>query len=133
MKSFLKQSTYMVIKDLPRVQHMLESIEALLSYIKRRRVHEMSKNRMLTSAIERELEILGEAANHISEKAKSKAPEIPWKQIIGMRHHISHEYFDVDYRILWKTIKHELPALHKQLKKLLASLEGKSTTKSPKK
>jgi len=91
---------------------MLESIEALLSYVKKRHVREMGKNRMLTSAIERELEILGEAANHISEKTKLKAPEIPWKQIVGMRHHISHEYFDVDYRIIWKTITHELPALH---------------------
>lgn len=84
---------------------MLESIDAILSYVKKRRVHEMGKNRMLTSAIERELEILGEAANHISEKTKSKAPEVPWKQIIGMRHHISHEYFDVDYKIIWKTMK----------------------------
>jgi uncharacterized protein with HEPN domain len=55
---------------------MLEAIEALLSYVKRRRVHEMGKNRMLTSAIERELEILGEAANHLSEKTKVKAPNI---------------------------------------------------------
>lgn len=112
----------MATKDISRIQHMLDAIEALFSYVKKRRVHEMGKNRMLTSAIERELEILGEAANHLSEKTKSKIPEIPWRQIIGMRHHISHEYFDVDYRIIWKTIKHELPGLHKQLKELLDSL-----------
>jgi uncharacterized protein with HEPN domain len=114
----------MATKDLVRIQHMIEAIEALLSYIKKRRVHEMGKNRMLTSAIERELEILGEAANHVSEKIKSKAPTVPWKQIIGMRHHISHEYFDIDYRIIWKTIKQELPVLRKQLTQLLTILKS---------
>jgi uncharacterized protein with HEPN domain len=113
----------MALKDLSRIQHMLAAIEALLSYVKRRRVHELGKNRMLTSAIERELEILGEAANHISAKTKAQIPKIPWKQIIGMRHHVSHEYFDVDYKIIWKTIKKELPTLHKQLKKLLETFK----------
>ena len=68
----------MVNKDLIRLKHMLESGQAILTFIKGKRRASLSRNRMLSSAIFREFEILGEAAGKVSQKTRKMFPEIPW-------------------------------------------------------
>ncbi len=65
-------------------------------------------------AIVRCFEIIGEAAKHIPEEIKAKYPQIPWKDMAGMRDKLIHEYFGVDYEILWETIKKRIPELRKE-------------------
>ena len=64
------------------------------------------------------IEIIGEAANGITDDLKSKHSSIPWQDIIKMRHRLIHTYFDIDYDIVWKTVQDELPELIKELKKI---------------
>ena len=107
-------------KDLVRLQHMLDSANAILDFINKKTRKHLNSDRMLSNAIIRELEVLGEAANHISEKTQKSFPDLPWKQIIGMRNTLIHAYFDIDFDIVWKTVKNDLPSFHRQLKAILS-------------
>ena len=70
---------------------------------------------MRQSAVTRQLEIIGEAANHVSEKFQSAHAKIPWSEIIGMRNILIHMYHELDTEIVWKTVHENLPQLLSQL------------------
>ena len=110
-------------KDLVRLKHMLDSTEAILSFTKGRRRPSLDKDRLLLSAVLRELEIIGEAAGRISEKTKFFFPDFPWKELIGMRNRLIHAYFDVDHDIVWKTIRDYLPSFLKDLEEIIDIFE----------
>ena len=57
------------------------------------------------------LQIIGEAVTRLSGQLRKKHPEIPWGNIIGMRHILVHGYFDIDLEIVWKAVVHDLPEL----------------------
>jgi len=80
------------------------------------------KNRSLQDAVIRRLEIVGEAVKNLPPPFRSKHPEIPWKQMAGMRDILIHEYFDVDLILTWKVVKNELPSIKKRLLKLIEEL-----------
>ena len=65
------------------------------------------------------LEIIGEAANHISVSYQAEHSEIPWRKLIGMRHILVHGYFEVDLDIVWGVVEKDLPGLHKEIQSLL--------------
>lgn len=114
----------MANKDLVRLKHMLDSTNAILSFIKGKRRSSLDSNRLLASGIIRELEILGEAAGKVSQKTKNQFPQIPWNQLVGMRNRLIHAYFDVDHDIVWKTIRNSLPTFSVQLEEIISSLES---------
>lgn len=78
-------------------------------------------------AIVRCFEIIGEAVKNIPEEVKEKYPQIPWKDMAGMRDKLIHEYFGIDYEILWETIKHRIPELRKEWLKILEDYELKES------
>lgn len=75
-------------------------------------------------AIERALEIIGEAARRVSEETTAQHSEIPWKGIIGFRNVLAHEYGAIDYRRLYTVIEDGIPALIVALEKMLASIQN---------
>jgi uncharacterized protein with HEPN domain len=100
---------------------MLDSTTAILSFVNGKRRKDLESNRMLLSAIIRELEILGEAAGKISLETQNLYPDLPWRKVIGMRNRLIHAYFDVDPDVVWKTIQNGLPSLSEELKKIIAN------------
>lgn len=76
-------------------------------------------DRKTRRAIERELEIICEAARRISEEFRINTQQIPWRQIIGMRNIISHDYGEIQIEILWKTAKFHIPDLILKIQELL--------------
>ena len=68
------------------------------------------------------LEIIGEAANHVSEEICSANPEIPWVAIIGMRNNLIHGYNEVNYRLVWETVQNDLKALEENIPQILEGL-----------
>lgn len=93
--------------------------ENILLFIKDKRKTQLSHDILLSSAVRHQFEILGEAANSVSEKTQKTLPNIPWKQIVGLRNRLIHEYFDVDYDIIWQTIREGLPPLLVEIKTYL--------------
>jgi uncharacterized protein with HEPN domain len=66
-------------------------------------------------AVVRNLEIVGEAARQLPEDFVSRYPEVPWRQITGLRNRIVHEYFGLDLELIWQVVLHDLPQLKDQL------------------
>lgn len=71
----------------------------------------------------RGIEIIGEVTKHIPESIRIKYPEIPWKDMVGMRDKVIHEYFGVDFKVLWKTISHHVPEIKPLIRKVLEDME----------
>jgi uncharacterized protein with HEPN domain len=111
-------------KDIARLKHMLDSATAILDFAKGKQRASLDKDRLFQSAVLRELEIIGEAAGRVSEKTKKKFPNIPWKELVGLRNRLIHAYFDVDHDIVWKTIREYLPAFQEHLKQVVGSFES---------
>jgi uncharacterized protein with HEPN domain len=103
-------------EDRIRIQHMIDAIEEALSFVSGITEENFSKSRMIILSVIKDIEIIGEAASTISEETKIKNPDIPWKDIIGLRNRLIHGYFDIDIKILWNTTKNNLPLLLKALK-----------------
>ena len=102
-------------KDKLYIRHILEAIEKIRRYVGSASFQEFDANELLQDAVVRELEIIGEAAKHLSEEFRSQHPAIPWEQIAGMRDKLIHEYFGVDTEIVWKTITEDLEPVRRAL------------------
>ena len=111
-------------KDLIRLRHMLDSTQAILGFLKGKQRSDLDTDRLLLSGITRELEILGEAAGKVSLPTQHLFPDIPWRQLVGMRNRLIHAYFDVNHEIVWNTIKNDLPKFYKQLEKAISQMES---------
>jgi uncharacterized protein with HEPN domain len=78
---------------------------------------------MMRFASIKQIEIIGEAANYISEETKSKFADIQWKQIVGLRHILVHEYFGIDANLIWQIISDDIPKLKEAIKEVILSLD----------
>ncbi len=99
------------IGDRARLQHILEAILEIENYFKNVDFKAFKENSMLRFASIKQMEIIGEASNHLSDDIKSKFTSIEWEQIVGMRNIFVHEYFGVDLTIVWEIIKNDIPDL----------------------
>jgi uncharacterized protein with HEPN domain len=70
----------------------------------------------------RVVEIVGEAANYVDLEVQRAHPEVPWRQIIGPRHRITHGYFDIDLDTLWEVVAHALPEVLPHIRVILKGL-----------
>lgn len=101
------------------IEHILEAIKTIESYKSGLTLESFSENRMASDAIIRELEIIGEASNNISDEFQKEHPDVPWRKIIGIRNTLIHEYFGVNKKVVWNTIENDLPELKKIMEELL--------------
>jgi uncharacterized protein with HEPN domain len=101
------------------IEHILEAIDQIMDYTEGVNKEEFDTNRMRQDAVIRQIEIIGEAAKKISSTTTQKFPEIPWKQMAGMRDKLIHNYFGVDIGTVWLTVKNDIPLLQQQLKNLI--------------
>lgn len=97
------------------LEHILEAIGKIDRYTAGLDFQKFDKNELVQDGVVRELEIIGEAAKHISEKFRTYHPAILWTDISGMRNKLIHEYFGVDAEIVWKTVTEDLPKLKSAL------------------
>ena len=97
--------------DKTYLKHILDAIARAESYIEDTTYDNFSSNDMMVAAVVRELEIIGEAAGHLSESFRKNHSDIKWQKIIGMRNFLIHEYFGVNTEVVWSTCKNNLPKL----------------------
>lgn len=108
--------------DLVRVEHVLDAIAGIGSIPGSGSENELDCNAEARLAIWKLLEIIGEAAKKFSSETRDAHPEIPWATVIGTRHHLVHDYFDVDTSAMCRIIRDELPALKRAFIALHAAL-----------
>jgi uncharacterized protein with HEPN domain len=90
---------------------ILEAINKIEVYTKGIDFDSFCCNQMMFDAVIRNLEIIGEAAKNLPEEIKAKYTEIPWRQMIGVRNLLIHEYFGIDNLIIWEIIKTNIPEI----------------------
>ena len=108
--------------DKVRLQHIVEAINEIDAYIQDTSQEDFVKNSMMFNATLRQLEIIGEASNRLSNDVVNKTPDIPWARIIGLRNLVIHEYFGVDDFTIWNVIKINLPDLKRKILAFLNTL-----------
>ncbi|NEQ65413.1 MAG: DUF86 domain-containing protein [Symploca sp. SIO2D2] len=114
------------IDDLTRLKHIRDSAKEVLSFVNNRTRQDLDDDRILSLALVRLIEIIGEAANNISEPCQVKYAQIPWRQVIGMRNRVIHAYFDVDLDIVWQVITQDLEPLLVEVEKAIKDLETRN-------
>jgi uncharacterized protein with HEPN domain len=98
---------------------MLENAEKALSFVEGMDYEDFSNDDKALYAVIRALEIIGEAARQIPENIRNANPEIAWREIAGMRNKLTHEYFGVNTKVVWRTIQEDLPVIVPILRKML--------------
>lgn len=105
--------------DIDYLTDIGESIERTETYIGTMPYEEFLKDKKSQDAIVRNIEILGEAAKNISMDFKNRYPQIPWKELAGTRDRLIHQYFGINYDIVWDIIKNDLPLVAQEIDKIL--------------
>ena len=98
---------------------ILDSIDKIQSYIEFKDFEHFKSNSMVRDAVERNVEIIGEAANKISKEFKEQHPDIEWYKPIAMRNRLIHGYFAIDMPMLWNTVTKVLPPFRKSIEQLV--------------
>ncbi|MDA1080025.1 MAG: DUF86 domain-containing protein [bacterium] len=121
-----------MILDRDRVlaNHILDAADAIQLFISGLSITAFAENDLVKSAVVKKFEIIGEAANKISVPFKEQHAQIPWRDIIGMRNFLIHDYTGIDYEGVWNTIEIHLPALKDALQELRFSEEKKRELES---
>ena len=107
--------------DLVYVGHMLDTARSIVSKVVSKSRKEFDANEDLRLALAHLIQTFGEAARRVSPGFQQDHPELPWKQIIGMRHKVVHDYLHVDYDIVWAVATVDLPPLIAELVRILPS------------
>jgi uncharacterized protein with HEPN domain len=102
------------------LQDMLDHAGVAIDATRGRQRAALDNDPIFRAAVERFIEIIGEAASRISPQRQAKFPEIPWADIVAMRNRLVHGYAQVDYDVVWSTIQDDLPKLVALLKRELA-------------
>jgi uncharacterized protein with HEPN domain len=108
-----------MFSNIDLMKHILDEIEFVLLNTKDKSFDQVIDDKILSRAIIRSLEIIGEASKKLHPDFKSQYIQIDWKAIAGTRDKLIHDYFGVDYDIVWDIIKNELPDLFSELKRII--------------
>lgn len=106
-------------KDRVRIQHMLDAAERIIVFTDNIPKKQFQEDERLHLAVIRLFEILGEAANNISDDIREEYHDVPWREVAGVRNRLIHGYFDVDLNIIWQIIKEDIPPLISNLQSIL--------------
>jgi uncharacterized protein with HEPN domain len=105
------------------IEDIISAMDKAIDFVKGMSYEEFTRDDKTAFAVIRALEIVGEAIKNIPSDVRKNYPEIPWKDISGMRDKVIHEYFGVKLDIVWTTVKGEIPTLKPLFEKILRELE----------
>jgi len=115
-------------RDAAHLWDMLQATEEILAFTREVTLEGYLQNRMLQLAVERALQIVGEAANRMSPGFCADHPEIPWRKIVDQRNVVVHEYGEIEHSLIWDLVEVHLPRLKEQLAALVPPVPDDSGT-----
>lgn len=111
------------LKDKVRLCHILDCINEIEAALKEKTFDIFHNDHVLRIAVVKWLEIIGEAANHVSESVKEQYKNVEWNKMVGLRHIVVHEYFGISYEIIWEAATISLKQLKNEIEIIIASIE----------
>lgn len=105
--------------------HISECIERVESYVAGGK-DEFLSSTLIQDAVARNLQVLVESTQRLSDSSKATHPEIEWRKIAGFRNVMVHAYLDLDVEIVWQVVEHDLPPLKAAVDDMLSSLDTSS-------
>ena len=102
-----------------RVHHMLDHSREAVEMTRGRTRADLDRDRLLNLALVQLVEVIGEAASRVPEEFRSRHPQVPWRQTVGMRNRLIHGYDTVNFDILWSIIQEDLPPLIEKLEAIV--------------
>lgn len=97
--------------DRIRLRHLTEAATKAIDFSTNKKRADLDHDELLSLALKKLVEIVGEAAKYVSSKLKATNPEVPWAAAARMRDRLIHHYFDINLDILWQTVTDDLPRL----------------------
>lgn len=113
----------MAKSDIIYIYHIRDSIVKVIDYTNSVEETGFKSNPMMQDAVIRQIEVIGEASSKLSKIFRDKYNQIPWKNIVGMRNKLIHDYFGVDISAVWETVKNDIPLLKKEIDSLITNLD----------
>jgi uncharacterized protein with HEPN domain len=115
-------------RDLVRIRHMLDAARVAHQAVQNETRESLETNDILKLALQKVVEIIGEAASRVTPETRDQHPQLSWRQMIAMRNILIHAYFDVELDELWNAVTEDIPPLIAQLEAILKSEEPPSDT-----
>ena len=101
------------------LEDILISMKRIIEYIGDKDFEEFRENNMVVDEVVRNFEIIGEATNNLPDEVKDRHSEIPWRKMYGIRNVVSHEYFGIDYEMIWEIAKKNLPNNIREIERII--------------
>ena len=98
------------------IEHMLDSILRIDEYVESK--EQFYDSRLVQDAVVRNLQVMAESSQRLSDEIKSHYPDVPWDDISGFRNILVHDYLGLDLDVIWSVVEQELPKLEKILNKI---------------
>lgn len=98
-------------RDAAYLWDMVDAAKTVLEFTSGVKYHQYEKDRKLQLAVERSIEIIGEAARRVSKEFQAAHPTIPWRGLIGQRNVLAHEYGDIKHERMWVVVVERIPEL----------------------
>ncbi|MCY3934294.1 MAG: DUF86 domain-containing protein [Acidobacteria bacterium] len=108
-------------RDLAAVADIVESARSIGDYIAGVSRNEFIENEQLQDSVIRRLLVIGEAAGRLSASFRDARPGVPWREIRGMRNRMVHVYDDIDVKLVWRTVRNDVPRLLAELAPIVSS------------
>jgi uncharacterized protein with HEPN domain len=103
----------------PYLEDIITSASKIMRYVGDSSLDDLLKDEMRLDAIIRNFEIIGEAANKMPDDIQRKYPSVEWRKIADFRNVLAHQYFGIDYEIMWEIIKQKLPLLREGIQSII--------------
>ena len=101
------------------LHHIRDAIARIQTYVEGLTQADFLDTPIVQDAVIHQIQVIGEAARRVSASFQAKSPAVPWRNIVGMRHKLVHDYMSVDLEAVWTTVQKDIPALRAELSKLI--------------